>query len=150
MTENKAIIAICVGHTQAEKAIAELQQLGFARTNLSVFGKAYASDGNVVGCYTSGGHLKTRGGSLAFWDSLWNLFGDGGFFLVPNIGPIAIAGPFVRDLVTTIDEGVAMEGSAFWERPSTASASPEMAFSGTRSNSGPASVCCLPWAHPSW
>ena len=68
MTENKAIIAICVGHTQAEKAIAELQQLGFARTNLSVFGKAYASDGNVVGCYTSGGHLKTRGGSLAFWD----------------------------------------------------------------------------------
>ena len=41
---------------------------------------------------------------------LWNLFGDGGFFLVPNIGPIAIAGPFVRALVTTIDEGVAIGG----------------------------------------
>ena len=110
MTENKAIIAICAGHTQAEKAIADLQQLGFTRTHLSVFGKAYASDGDVVGCYTSGGHLKARGGSLAFWDRLWNLLGDGGFFLVPNVGPVAIAGSFVRALVTTIDEGVAIGG----------------------------------------
>ena len=99
MTENKAIIAICAGHTQAEKAIADLQQLGFTRTHLSVFGKAYASDGDVVGCYTSGGHLKARGGSLAFWDRLWNLLGDGGFFLVPNVGPVAIAGSFVRALL---------------------------------------------------
>ena len=67
MSENKALVAICAGHAQAERAILELKRLGFDVKNLSVFGKAYASEEEFVGLYTAGGRLWARGGSVAFW-----------------------------------------------------------------------------------
>ena len=73
MPEDTVLIAICTGHTQAEKAIAELWRLGLNMTNLSVFGKAYLSDEYVVGCYIADGRSKALGGSVAFWDRLWKL-----------------------------------------------------------------------------
>ncbi len=105
MPENTVLIAICTGHTQAEKAIAELWRLGLNMTNLSVFGKAYLSDEYVVGCYIADGRLKALGGSVAFWDRLWKSLGEGGLFLVPGIGPVVVAGSFVRTLVATIEDG---------------------------------------------
>ncbi|MGO8751175.1 MAG: hypothetical protein ACLQNE_34955 [Thermoguttaceae bacterium] len=110
MSENKALVAICAGHAQAERAILELKRLGFDVKNLSAFGKAYASEEEVVGLYTAGGRLWARGGSVAFWERLWDLLGDGGFFLVPGIGPVVLAGSFVHTLVAAIDDRVAVGG----------------------------------------
>ncbi len=110
MSENKAIVAVCVGHAHAEKAIAELKRLGFDVKNLSVFRKACLSEDEFVGVYTAGKRLSARGDSAAFWERMWDLLGDGGFFHVPGIGPVVFAGPFIHTLVATVDRGVAVDG----------------------------------------
>jgi hypothetical protein len=84
--------------------------VGFDVKNLSVFGKAYVSEEAVVGVYTAGKRLLARGGSVGFWERFWDLLGDGGFFIVPGIGPVVFAGPFIQTLVATIDAGRAVGG----------------------------------------
>ena len=110
MPENKALVAVCVGYADAEKAIAELKRLGFDAKNLSVLRKAYLDDDEFVGLYTAGERLLARGDSAAFWERMWDLLGDGGFFHVPGIGPVVLAGPFIHTLVATVDGGVAVDG----------------------------------------
>jgi hypothetical protein len=110
MPENKALVAICNGHAQVERAIAELLRLGFHAKNLSVFRKAHLDEEEFVGLYTAGERLLARGGSAAFWERMWDLLGDGGFFLVPRIGPVVLAGPFIHTLVAAVDDGVAVGG----------------------------------------
>ena len=110
MPENKAIIAVCVGHAQAEKAIAQLERLGFEVKNLSVFRKACLDEDEFVGLYTAGERLLARGCSSAFWERMWGLLGDGGLFLIPGIGPVVLAGPFIHTLVATVDSGVPVDG----------------------------------------
>ena len=110
MPENKALVAVCIAHAQAEEAIAELERLGFDVKNLSVFRKAYLHEEEFAGLYTAGERLLARGGSAAFWERMWDLLGDAGFFLVPGIGPLLLAGPFIHTLVATVDNGVAVGG----------------------------------------
>jgi hypothetical protein len=110
MPGSKALVAVCVGHAQAEKAIAELKRLGFDVKDLSVFRKAYLSEEEFVGLYTTGERLLARGDSAAFWERMWDLLSDGGFFHVPGIGPVVLAGPFIHTLVATVDSGVPVDG----------------------------------------
>ena len=141
MSENKAIVAICNGRVQAEKAIAELQRLGFDMKQVSVVSKAYVSDEEIVGCYVADGRLRVLGGSAAFWERLWSLLGEAGLFVVPGIGPVVIAGSLVNALATTVKDAVVTGGASLhWQRHPTASASPRTAFSGTRSKSKPTSA----------
>jgi hypothetical protein len=107
MSENKALVAICDGHMQAEKAIAELQRLGFDMKQVSVISKAYVSDEEIVGCYVADGRLRGLGVSAAFWEQLSSLLGEAGLFFVPGIGPVVIAGAFVNALATTVKNAVA-------------------------------------------
>jgi hypothetical protein len=110
MPEKKPIVAVCAGHAEAEKVIAELKRLGFDARNLSVLRKACLSGDEFVGIYSAGESLLARGGSAAFWKRMWDLLGDGGFFLVPGIGPVMLAGPFIHTLVATVDDGVTVDG----------------------------------------
>jgi hypothetical protein len=110
MAGTKVLVAICKGHAQAEKAIAELQRVGFDMKHVSVSGKAYVSDEEIVGCYVTGGRFKVRGGSAAFWEQLWSLLGEAGLFVVPGIGPVVIAGSLVNALATTVKDTVVAGG----------------------------------------
>ena len=109
MSENTVLMAICTGHAQARKAIAELRRLGFDMTRVSVFGRAYLSDEEVIGCYTAGGRLRARGGSAAFWDRCGRCSARAGFSQCPELGRSSGRhGPFVRALVATTDDGAAL------------------------------------------
>ncbi len=111
MSENKALVAICNGHVQAEKAVAELQRLGFDMKQVSVVSKAYVSDEDLVGCYVVDGRIRALGGSAAFWERLWSILSEAGFFVVPGIGPVVIAGALVNALVTTVKDAVVAGGN---------------------------------------
>jgi hypothetical protein len=104
MSENKVLLAVCVGRAQANRAIAELRRLGFDEKQISAFGKAYVSEEEVVGVYKAGKRLVARGGAANFWERLWDTLGDGGLFLVPGIGPVVVAGSFTYMLANTIDD----------------------------------------------
>ena len=113
MLDKNSVVAVFDQHSQAEQAVKELQRSGLDMKKLSIIGKAYHEDENVVGYYTTGDRMKHWGGYGAFWGSLWGgmwgmLFGSA-FFLIPGIGPLVMAGPIVAWIVGAL-EGAAVVG----------------------------------------
>jgi hypothetical protein len=61
---------------------------------LSIVGRDYHTDENVVGYYNTGDRMKYWGKLGAFGDGFfWG--GGSGFFLISGIGPLLVAGPIV-------------------------------------------------------
>ncbi len=57
----KAVIAVFNSHPEAEAAVKELQRGGFDMNQLSVVGKDYHTEEQVVGYYNSGDRMKYWG-----------------------------------------------------------------------------------------
>lgn len=106
---DNALVATFANHIDAESAIKELEKSGFPMKQLSIVGKDYHTEENVVGYYNIGDRMKTWGKFGAFWGSLWGLLLGSAFFVVPGIGPIVVAGPLVAWIVGAL-EGAALGG----------------------------------------
>ena len=76
---------------------------------LSIIGKDFHPEENVVGYYTSGERMKYWGKMGAFWGGIWGLLFGAAVFFVPGIGPVLVGGAFVNLLVATL-EGAAVVG----------------------------------------
>jgi uncharacterized membrane protein len=92
MSEKNAVVAIYESHAQAEEALKELQRSGFDMKKLSIVGKDYHTEENVVGDYNAGDRMKRWGSSGAFWGGLWGMLFGTAFFAIPGIGPVLVAG----------------------------------------------------------
>ena len=77
---------------------------------LSIVGKDYEVEQEVVGYYTTGDRMKAWGKSGAFWGGLWGLLVGSAFFVIPGIGPLLVAGPLVSGIVGAL-EGAVVVGS---------------------------------------
>ena len=111
MVEKKNImVAVYNTHIEAEDAIKELQQSGFAMKKLSIVGKDYHSDEHVVGYYNTGDRMKYWGKYGAFWGGVWGLFFGSAFFMIPGLGPILIAGPMVAWVIGALESAVVVGG----------------------------------------
>ena len=95
MTKTNSVVAIYGTHTQAEEAVKELQRSGCDMKKLSIVGKDYHSDENVVGYYNAGDRMKYWGKQGAFWGGLWGMLFGAAFFVIPGLGPGLVAGPLV-------------------------------------------------------
>jgi hypothetical protein len=109
MLNKNSVIALFDQHTQAEKAVQELQQAGFDMKALSIVGKGYHTEENVVGYYTTGERMKYWGTNGAFWGGIWGLLFGSAFFMIPGVGPLVAAGPIVAWIVGAL-EGAAVVG----------------------------------------
>jgi len=109
-SEQSAIIAIYDTHKEAEAAIRELQKKGHDMTKLSIVGKDYHTEEDVVGYYTTGDRMKAWGKSGAFWGGMWGLLFGSAFFFIPGIGPLLAAGPLVVWIVGALESAVAVGG----------------------------------------
>ena len=67
MSNQTAVVGIYKTHTEAEAAVKELQKSGFDMKKLSVVGKDYHTEENVVGFYNAGDRMKFWGKLGAFW-----------------------------------------------------------------------------------
>ncbi|HED18644.1 MAG TPA: DUF1269 domain-containing protein [Gammaproteobacteria bacterium] len=112
MSDATAIIATYDTHPQAETAIKELDQSGFAMKQLSIVGKGYHSEEHPVGFYTLGDRMKTWGSVGVFWGALWGLLFGAAFFWVPGIGLLGAAGPFVSILAGAAEGAVVIGGAS--------------------------------------
>ncbi|MEI7582898.1 general stress protein [Runella sp.] len=110
MDKENAMVALYDTHEEAEMAIRELQKSGYDMKQLSIVGQDYHTDENVVGYYNMGDRMQKWGGIGAFWGGLWGLLFGSAFFLIPGIGPLLIAGPFVTSLVGALEGAVAVGG----------------------------------------
>ena len=61
MSVENSVVAIFNTHPEAEEAIKELQRSGFDLKKLSVIGKDYQTDEQVVGYYNTGDRVKYGG-----------------------------------------------------------------------------------------
>jgi hypothetical protein len=110
MTKNSAIVAIYKSHSEAEIAVKELQRSGFDMKKLSIVGRDYHTDENVVGYYNAGDRMKYWGKAGAFWGGIWGLLFGSAFFFVPGVGPLLVAGPLVSWIVGALEGAVVVGG----------------------------------------
>ena len=66
---------------------------------LSIVGKGYHTDEQVVGYYNTGDRMKYWGKVGAFWGGFWGLLFGSALFMIPGLGPILVAGPLVAWIV---------------------------------------------------
>jgi hypothetical protein len=76
---------------------------------LSIVGKDYHTEEQVVGYYNTGDRMKYWGKLGAFWGGLWGMLFGAAFFAIPGIGPVLVAGPLVAWIVGAL-EGAAVVG----------------------------------------
>ena len=110
ITKNNAVVAIYKSHTEAEAAVKELQKSGFDMKKLSIVGRDYHTDEQVVGYYNTGDRMKHWGKLGAFWGGIWGLLFGSAFFLVPGVGPLLVAGPLVTWIVGGLEGAVMLGG----------------------------------------
>src|ERR1700722_12007349 len=110
MTDTNAVIAVYDNHSAAEDAVKELQKSGFDIKKLSVVGRDYHTDEQVVGYYNPGDRMKHWGKLGAFWGAVGGLFFGSAFFLIPGIGPLVVAGPLVGWIVGGLEGAVMLGG----------------------------------------
>jgi uncharacterized membrane protein len=109
-TNNNAVVAIYKSHTEAEAAVKELQQSGFDMKKLSIVGRDYHTDENVVGYYNTGDRMKYWGKAGAFWGGIWGLLFGGAFFFIPGVGPLLVAGPLIGWVLGGLEGAVVVGG----------------------------------------
>ena len=110
MKKENAAIAVYNTHTDAEAAIKELQKSGIDMKKLSILGKEYHAEENVVGYYNAGDRMKFWGKLGAFWGGLWGLLFGSALFFVPGIGHIVALGPVGGIIVGALENAVIVGG----------------------------------------
>jgi len=109
MSQENSVVAVYQTHAGAEEAVKELQRGGVDMHKLSIVGKGYHTDEQVVGYYNTGDRMKYWGKVGAFWGGFWGLLFGAAAFAIPGIGPILVAGPLVAWIIAGL-EGAAVVG----------------------------------------
>ena len=110
MAEHNSVVAVYSAHTGAEEAVKELQRAGIDMHSLSIIGKDYHTDENVVGYYNTGDRMKYWGKIGAFWGGFWGLLFGSAFFAIPGLGPVLVAGPLVAWIIGALEGAVVVGG----------------------------------------
>ena len=110
VNDTNAVIAVYNTHDDAEAGIRELHQSGFEMKKLSVVGKDFITDEQVVGYYNAGDRMKYWGKWGAFWGGLWGLLFGAAFFWVPGVGPLLVAGPAAAWIVAALEGAIVVSG----------------------------------------
>ena len=110
MSKENVGIAIFNTHGEAENVVKELLKSGFDMKKLSIVGKDYHTEEQVVAYYNTGDRMKYWGKLGAFWGGLWGILFGAAFFWIPGIGPLVVAGPLVSAIVGALEGAVAVGG----------------------------------------
>jgi uncharacterized membrane protein len=110
MSTQNSVVAVYRTHPEADQAVKELQRGGVDMRKLSIVGKDYHTEEQVIGYYTMGDRMKYWGKMGAFWGGFWGLLFGSAFFVIPGLGPILAAGPIVAWIVAGLESAVAVGG----------------------------------------
>jgi hypothetical protein len=105
-SDRNSVVAIFETHSQTEKTIKELQRCGHDMRNVSIAGQDLQPGAQAVGYYLSGGRMKRFGNTGTVWATSWSLLHGSGYFALPEIGPVLVAGPLVSWMVGELEKGV--------------------------------------------
>ena len=105
MSNQNSVVGIYNVHTEAETAVKELQKSGFDMKQLSVVGKDYHTEENVVGFYNAGDRMKFWGKLGAFWGGLCGGFSSARFsWSFPEWANWWCSGPLASMIVGALED----------------------------------------------
>jgi len=110
MPASNAAVAIYDTHEDAEAAVRTLHAAGFDMQELSIVGRDYRTEEQVVGFYNKGDRVKVWGSTGALWGGLWGLLLGTAFFAVPGIGPLIVGGPLAAAIISGLETAVVVGG----------------------------------------
>lgn len=110
MPDANSVVAVYGSHTEAEDAVNKLAAAGIDVKKVSIVGRDFHTEQHVVGYYSTGDRMKYWGGMGAFWGGIWGLLVGAGFFLIPGIGPVLVAGPILAAIVGALESAVVVGG----------------------------------------
>jgi len=109
-SDRNSVVAIFSQHSAAENAIKELKNTGFDIKHLSIIGRDYHTEQNVVGFYNTGDRMKYWGKLGAFWGGVWGLLVGAAVLFIPAVGPVVIAGSVVTMVVAALEGAITVGG----------------------------------------
>ena len=110
MSKDSAAVAVYNTHTEAETAIRELEKAGVNMKKLSILGKDYHAEENVVGYYNAGDRMKFWGKLGAFWGGIMGLLFGSALFFVPGVGHVVALGPVGGMILGALENAVIVGG----------------------------------------
>ena len=102
MDQQHLSVAVFESHPPAQKALYLLRTSENCLKNVSVAGKAYASDEKAAGMHNLQGRTTVWGGQGPFWSRLWADFGGGLMLSTPFMGSVAIFGNLAEILTVAL------------------------------------------------
>ena len=103
-------MAVYESPASAEETLTRLQSSGFDMQRLSIVGKDCHTEGQVTGYYSAGDRIRYWGTLGAFWGKLWSTLPGWGFFAIPGIGPVLVAGPLASWIVSGLENAALFGG----------------------------------------
>jgi hypothetical protein len=110
LEEKNSVVAVFGQHSAAEHAIKELKDAKFDIKKLSIIGRDYHTEDNVVGFYSSGDRMKYWGKLGAFWGGIWGLLVGAAVLFIPGVGPIVAAGSVVTWIAAALEGALVVGG----------------------------------------
>lgn len=107
---NCSAVGVFRSHQDAETAVKDLQKAGYEMTKLSVVGKDYHTEENVIGYYNTGERVAAWGKFGLFWGSIWGLLFGSAFLVIPGLGPVMVGGPLVSWIIGVLETAVVTGG----------------------------------------
>lgn len=103
MSRENVTVAIYDSHCEVNEAVAELRRAGFDIKKVSVAARDCHTRDQVFGYYNGGNRMEYWGELGGFWGGLWALLSGWGFFSIPGIGPVLVAGPLAGWIMSALE-----------------------------------------------
>jgi len=98
MSQADIAVAVYDSHLQAEDAVHRLAKAGFDMKTISILGKDYHSEENVVGYFNLGDRARFFGKLGVFWGGLAGVLFGSALMFVPVIGHVVVLGPIAATI----------------------------------------------------
>ena len=110
MSSEDLAVATYDTHVEAEDGVKALQRSGFDMKRISIIGKDYSTEEQVVGFFNAGDRAKFFGKYGALWGGLFGILFGAAFLFVPVVGPVVVFGPLAAALVGAVEGAVFVGG----------------------------------------
>jgi hypothetical protein len=89
------VLAVYRTHADAEAAVKALQRASFDMRKLSIIGKDYHTEQDILGYYNTGDRVRFWGKLGAFWGGLTGILFGSALLFIPVVGHVVVLGPLV-------------------------------------------------------
>lgn len=103
MSGLNSVVAVYKTQADAEDGLHRLERAEYDLKTVSVAGREHEVGGHVIGYYNTAGKMKYGGPRGLFWNNLWRSLPCAGYFNVPEIGGVLMAGQLITWFVASLD-----------------------------------------------